>query len=84
MTSKETDKKSILLRRKAVSWGQVHTARRLLIRKFTETDLLLLNDDILDKKDNSPAGDASHAGFETVSLLVDGKMLKLLESMLAK
>ncbi len=63
--------------------GPGHTARRLLIGDFTETDpFIALMDDILDKKDNSPAGGPHpHAGFETVSLLVDGKIVEMLESM---
>jgi len=63
--------------------GPGHTARPLLIEDFTETDpFIALMDDVLDKKDNSPAGGPHpHAGFETVSLLVDGKITEMLESM---
>src|SRR5882762_10968909 len=65
--------------------GPGHTARRLLIGDFTETDpFIALMDDILDKKDNSPAGGPHpHAGFETVSLLVDGKIGDMIESLKA-
>src|ERR1700739_1988419 len=63
--------------------GPGHAARALLRGTFAETDpFILLMDDMLDKKDNSPAGGPHpHAGFETVSLLVDGKITEMLESM---
>lgn len=63
--------------------GQGHTARPLLMGNFSETDpFIALMDDRLDKKDNSPAGGPHpHAGFETVSLLVDGEITEMLESM---
>jgi len=63
--------------------GHGHTARRLLMGNFSETDpFIALMDDVLDKKDNSPAGGPHpHAGFETVSLLVDGEITEMLESM---
>src|SRR6266436_14508 len=63
--------------------GPGHIARPLLMGDFTETDpFIALMDDMLDKKDNSPAGGPHpHAGFETVSLLVDGKITEMLESM---
>jgi redox-sensitive bicupin YhaK (pirin superfamily) len=42
---------------------------------FSETDpFILLMDDILDKKDDEPAGGPHpHAGFETVTLVLEGK-----------
>ncbi len=63
--------------------GQGHTARPLLMGNFSETDpFIALMDDMLDKKDNGPAGGPHpHAGFETVSLLVDGEITEMLESM---
>ena len=63
--------------------GAGHTARPLLMGNFTHTDpFIALMDDDLDKKDNSPAGGPHpHAGFETVSLLIDGEIVEMLESM---
>lgn len=63
--------------------GQGHTARPLVMGNFTDTDpFIALMDDKLDKKDHSPAGGPHpHAGFETVSLLVDGEIVEMLESM---
>jgi redox-sensitive bicupin YhaK (pirin superfamily) len=63
--------------------GSGHTALPLVMGDFTDTDpFIALMDDNLDKKDNSPAGGPHpHAGFETVSLLVDGKIVEMLESM---
>lgn len=63
--------------------GAGHTARRLLAGDFTDTDpFIALMDDNLDKKGHSPAGGPHpHAGFETVSLLVDGEIVEMLESM---
>ena len=59
--------------------GSGHIVRPLLMREFTEIDpFIVLMDDILDKKDSSPAGGPHpHAGFETVSLLVDGKIVEM-------
>lgn len=63
--------------------GPGHMARALVRGNFVDTDpFIVLMDDDLNKKDNSPAGGPHpHAGFETVSLLVDGKIVELLESM---
>lgn len=63
--------------------GQGHTARPLVIGDFAATDpFIFLMDDQLDKKDHSPVGGPHpHAGFETVSLLVDGEIVEMLESM---
>jgi len=65
--------------------GSGHIARRVVGGSFVETDpFIYLMDDILDKKDNSPAGAPHpHAGFETVSLLVDGEITEMMESMKA-
>ncbi|HTA27977.1 MAG TPA: pirin-like C-terminal cupin domain-containing protein [Bacteroidia bacterium] len=65
--------------------GAGHIARRVVGGSFLETDpFIYLMDDILDKKDKSPAGGAHpHAGFETVSLLVDGEITEMMESMKA-
>ena len=56
--------------------GDGHSARPLIQRNFTQSDpFILLMDDILDKKDDTPVGGPHpHAGFETVSLLIEGEM----------
>jgi len=56
--------------------GAGHTARPVVAGSFRETDpFIFLMDDILDKKDEVPVGGAHpHAGFETVSLLLEGQM----------
>ena len=63
--------------------GAGHVARTVLTGGFTQTDpFIFLMDDMLDKKDNEPAGGPHpHAGFETVSLLIDGEIKEMLESM---
>ena len=65
--------------------GIGHIARRVVTGSFAETDpFIYLMDDMLDKKDYSPAGGPHpHAGFETVSLLVDGEITEMMESMKA-
>lgn len=56
--------------------GEGHIARALIQGDFAETDpFILLMDDMLDKKTDEPVGGAHpHAGFETVSLLLEGEM----------
>lgn len=56
--------------------GAGHTARQLVGADFTASDpFILLMDDVLDKKDFQPAGGPHpHAGFETVSLLLEGEI----------
>jgi quercetin 2,3-dioxygenase len=56
--------------------GRGHIARPVIQRSFAESDpFIMLMDDVLDKKDDSPAGGPHpHAGFETVSLLIEGEM----------
>ncbi|HEY1872529.1 MAG TPA: pirin-like C-terminal cupin domain-containing protein [Chitinophagaceae bacterium] len=56
--------------------GAGHTARPVVGGKFSETDpFIFLMDDWLDKKDNEPVGGPHpHAGFETVSLLLEGEI----------
>lgn len=56
--------------------GRGHLARPVIQRSFAESDpFIMLMDDMLDKKDNAPAGGPHpHAGFETVSLLIEGEM----------
>jgi redox-sensitive bicupin YhaK (pirin superfamily) len=56
--------------------GGGHVARPVIQRSFAESDpFIMLMDDMLDKKDNTPSGGPHpHAGFETVSLLIEGEM----------
>lgn len=63
--------------------GAGHKARPLVIGSYHDTDpFIALMDDQLNKKDYSQAGGPHpHAGFETVSLLVDGKITEMLETM---
>jgi redox-sensitive bicupin YhaK (pirin superfamily) len=56
--------------------GAGHTARPVITGSFSDSDpFIMLMDDILDKKDNEPVGGPHpHAGFETVSLLLEGEI----------
>ena len=56
--------------------GPDHTARAVITGPFSASDpFIMLMDDYLDKKDNTPVGGAHpHAGFETVSLLLEGEV----------
>ena len=56
--------------------GSDHTARQVVKGEFKDTDpFIILMDDRLDKKDNTPIGGAHpHAGFETVSLILEGEI----------
>ena len=56
--------------------GPDHTARAVITGGFSNSDpFILMMDDYLDKKDNAPVGGAHpHAGFETVSLLLEGEV----------
>ena len=56
--------------------GRGHIARPVIQRSFAESDpFIMLMDDILDKKDDEPVGGPHpHAGFETVSLLLEGEI----------
>ncbi len=56
--------------------GSGHVARPVIQVNFSESDpFILLMDDQLDKKDNVPVGGPHpHAGFETVSLLLEGEI----------
>ena len=56
--------------------GDGHTARPVISGSFSESDpFIMLMDDILDKKDNTPVGGPHpHAGFETVSFLLEGEI----------
>jgi quercetin 2,3-dioxygenase len=56
--------------------GRGHIARPVIQRSFAESDpFIMLMDDMLDKKDDEPVGGPHpHAGFETVSLLLEGEI----------
>jgi quercetin 2,3-dioxygenase len=56
--------------------GKGHTASPVIAVDFAESDpFIMLMDDKLDKTDNVPVGGPHpHAGFETVSLLLQGEM----------
>ncbi|WP_276134067.1 pirin family protein [Polluticoccus soli] len=56
--------------------GAGHIARPVIYGDFANSDpFIVLMDDMLDKKDNSPAGGPHpHAGFETVTLILEGEM----------
>ncbi len=56
--------------------GRDHTARAVIQSNFSESDpFILLMDDLLDKKDDEPVGGPHpHAGFETVTLLLEGEI----------
>src|ERR1700676_794119 len=56
--------------------GAGHIARAVVQGDFPETDpFILLMDDLLDKKTDEPVGGPHpHAGFETVSLLLEGEI----------
>lgn len=55
--------------------GPGHIARPVVQIDFSESDpFILLMDDMLDKKDENPAGGPHpHAGFETVTLVIEGE-----------
>ena len=55
--------------------GRGHIARPVIQIDFSESDpFIMLMDDILDKRDNTPVGGPHpHAGFETVSLMLEGE-----------
>lgn len=56
--------------------GPDHVARPVLRGNFGQTNpFIILMDDMLDKKDATPVGGPHpHAGFETVSLLLEGEI----------
>lgn len=56
--------------------GPGHIARPVISGSFSDSDpFIILMDDMLDKKDDEPVGGPHpHAGFETVSLLLEGEM----------
>jgi len=56
--------------------GAGHKARAVIQTPYDESDpFILLMDDVLDKVDDEPAGGPHpHAGFETVSLMLEGEM----------
>lgn len=56
--------------------GAGHLARPLISGSFSDSDpFIMLMDDMLDKKDNHPVGGPHpHAGFETVTFLLEGEI----------
>jgi hypothetical protein len=56
--------------------GAGHIARPVVMGNFSETDpFIMLMDDMLDKKDDHPVGGPHpHAGFETVTLVLEGEL----------
>ena len=56
--------------------GRGHMARAVITGSFSQSDpFILLMDDVLDKEDNEPVGGPHpHAGFETVTLLLEGEI----------
>jgi redox-sensitive bicupin YhaK (pirin superfamily) len=56
--------------------GEGHIARPVIQRSFSESDpFIMLMDDILEKKNDEPVGGPHpHAGFETVTLLLQGEI----------
>ena len=56
--------------------GEGHIARALIQGDFRDTDpFILLMDDMLDKKTDDPVGGPHpHAGFETVTFLLEGEL----------
>jgi redox-sensitive bicupin YhaK (pirin superfamily) len=56
--------------------GPDHTARAVINESFSETDpFIMLMDDRLDKKNEEPVGGPHpHAGFETVTLILEGEL----------
>jgi len=56
--------------------GKGHIARPVIQTGFSDSDpFIFLMDDILDKKDDIPAGGPHpHAGFETVTLVIEGQL----------
>lgn len=56
--------------------GRGHIARPVIQVDYTDSDpFIMLMDDMLDKKDETPVGGPHpHAGFETVSLLLEGEI----------
>ena len=56
--------------------GDGHVARPVLQTSFSDSDpFIVLMDDMLDKKDDAPAGGPHpHAGFETVTLVLEGQL----------
>ncbi len=56
--------------------GAGHIARPVIMGNFSQTDpFIILMDDMLDKKDEEPVGGPHpHAGFETVTLILEGEL----------
>ena len=65
--------------------GAGHIARAVIERDFYDSDpFIMLMDDRLDKKDNKPVGGPHpHAGFETVTLVLEGEVGDFIHQMKA-
>jgi quercetin 2,3-dioxygenase len=65
--------------------GEGHLARGVISVPYSQSDpFIALMDDMLDKKNNNPSGGPHpHAGFETVSLMVDGAIGDMIENLKA-
>jgi redox-sensitive bicupin YhaK (pirin superfamily) len=65
--------------------GEGHRARTVINLPYSESDpFIALMDDMLDKKNNLPSGGPHpHAGFETVSLMLDGVIGDMIEDLKA-
>jgi len=65
--------------------GAGHIARSVIQTNFSDSDpFIMLMDDMLDKNDNVPVGGPHpHAGFETVSLMLEGEFGEGTDSMKA-
>jgi len=63
--------------------GEGHRARSVLQVPYAKSDpFIALMDDMLQKETSSPAGGPHpHAGFETVSLMLDGEIGDMIESL---
>ena len=65
--------------------GEGHLARGVISLPYSQSDpFIALMDDMLDKKNNIPSGGPHpHAGFETVSLMLDGAIGDMIENLKA-
>jgi quercetin 2,3-dioxygenase len=63
--------------------GQGHPARSVIQVPYSKSDpFIALMDDMLQKQDSGPSGGPNpHAGFETVSLMLDGEIGDMIESL---
>jgi redox-sensitive bicupin YhaK (pirin superfamily) len=63
--------------------GEGHLAQGVISLPYSQSDpFIALMDDMLDKKNNIPSGGPHpHAGFETVSLMLDGAIGDMIENL---